>query len=1435
MSLEDDASMLRSLRNIAPPTPPDTFHPRANPRPPQCHDGLVPEGIQKAATDAGLKVHPAADIRDRAGFALRDLSAEAARDDADDVVPPVDLQDVRRIAEAFASTRPPARIAAKMSSAEAKAYNARWGAERARIEGERTTLMLSREAISNSSLVESFGAAAVEGAFTLGESSRIRPATDRRYQTFIRDYVSFCAATEFSNYFLEGLSDTAAAVVIILFLQHQYAWRGHNAIKPSSAALHHWFNSNHVPAADTLRWFEGPRVKRIRQELALLVPGTTQVHRRVEHARRLISIDYLWMALSIFGTIYGPGEECPFLDSGRHERMMVTALFFMFAYCPRPANVVYTSNDTLDQLLTELTIFFRITMPGSEITEVIFAHQFDSMSRHSWFTPAVCSSICIMAPNGKTWGIDKPGNSAPWAFSIVEGRSHMSNLLIDLMFQQASKAHLRKGDIFFSLNSIRVHHGRTCMDNRKLTACDMNKFMKILAVLLGEDPTGICMYSIKSTAATTLATTAAQELAGSGYFKSLANWTSKEAPRGYVHPDMRPVNALDVPQLSARDLQNAAMPRAPNTAWKAVVDQELQQRWPNIVATARARMEATRDAYAPERSSVTISAQHDDADVFHAPSAHEHALPRSASVIPSATGPEAHLPTVSLTVQAIREYEEQAVHEAACYNSARTNVSSYDTDHAHLLGYCEIEIEDADPREILAEARQIEMPSVQTARQSDALRSPHRCLSDASAVARDRIRAAIEIGLCAGEPSGLLLASTDEEYRLLADCERLSPSRLDWKYVTIRTDTLLPLIGPEYTVVLVAPMGRDMWVTPVQGPHHIANIDVELRHPSKRDRDYRFRNLESLGGQGALLQRPPPHARMDDTLEGSTVVRSVGNYDVTRVGSITSDGLIRGAHGDEVANPNFIPGASYFAIHEGVYGRTPVVTQSAMYTRILTHTVDPDTGDYAVSYPFGTVMKNGFKDYDQAMLFAREAIDARPIDLALNRQASHVFENRGWIVFYGGVRHGEHPYTGQVVERFVTTDPTVFKLLFMEPGFVGATFMTFQDARSWADGDDSIPKHHTPFSDILKADDPRVIARGGLPSRPSVSLVALRYETGHRPVPIPGQPGWWHAGLFDESRSRFPAFPTWSDKDSEEYDGSSTVYSSQEAVARHLSDPGTQSQSLLYLISRGLLPATCFDVHTFGWAYKGEHSNPESFPGIPTALEDDLPRTQIIEAAFQHLVDLEIIQDLRDPAAASSSAAWTPAVTGMSPADHAQVIATLMRLRENDDISQAAFEALLRRYPESLIDKRSRDLALSITGSSQSARSGTTDSVKPTAIAPLRPGVDSPPATAPRGRAFPTPTAPTAGGRRRARSELASNETTRSTRLRTDSARSTSPSFSGPIPPEHQATLTTASAPPVAPQGDLAAAVGTASGVNRASRNGPANSAGQARRSLRRK
>ena len=158
---------------------------------------------------------------------------------------------------------------------------------------------------------------------------------------------------------------------------------------------------------------------------------------------------------------------------------------------------------------------------------------------------------------------------------------------------------------------------------------------------------------------------------------------------------------------------------------------------------------------------------------------------------------------------------------------------------------------------------------------------------------------------------------------------------------------------------------------------------------------------------------------MDDTLEGSTVVRSVGNYDITGVGSITSDGLIRGTHGDEVTNPNFIPGASYFAIHEGVYGRAPVVTQSTMYTRVLTHTVDPATGDYAVSYPFGTVMKNGFQDYEQAMLFAREAIDARPIDLALNKQAPHVFENRGWIVFYGGVRHGKHPYTGQVASRAV--------------------------------------------------------------------------------------------------------------------------------------------------------------------------------------------------------------------------------------------------------------------------------------------------------------------------------------------------------------------------------------------------------------------------------
>ena len=103
--------------------------------------------------------------------------------------------------------------------------------------------------------------------------------------TFVIMHVSFCIAAEFSNYFLEGLSDTAAAMVIILFLQHQAGWRGHNAVKPSSAALHHWFNSNHVSATDTLRWFEGPRVNRIRQELALLVPGTTHASASSGRAR----------------------------------------------------------------------------------------------------------------------------------------------------------------------------------------------------------------------------------------------------------------------------------------------------------------------------------------------------------------------------------------------------------------------------------------------------------------------------------------------------------------------------------------------------------------------------------------------------------------------------------------------------------------------------------------------------------------------------------------------------------------------------------------------------------------------------------------------------------------------------------------------------------------------------------------------------------------------------------------------------------------------------------------------------------------------------------------------------------------------------------------------------------------------------------------------
>ena len=177
--------------------------------------------------------------------------------------------------------------------------------------------------------------------------------------------------------------------------------------------------------------------------------------------------------------------------------MMIACFFLMFAYGIRPSNVAYENKQLLDQLLRESTVYFKLRGLSGQI-EVVFSHQFADWKRYSWFTAAAVVSICIIHLKGKNFGSDKPNHPEPLAYAIVEGWSPATDMLKDMLFQHCLDAGHHKGDVFFSINTVRTvkKTGTARVDNRKLLQHNMTEFLQKVAVLLGDDPSYRTLYCI---------------------------------------------------------------------------------------------------------------------------------------------------------------------------------------------------------------------------------------------------------------------------------------------------------------------------------------------------------------------------------------------------------------------------------------------------------------------------------------------------------------------------------------------------------------------------------------------------------------------------------------------------------------------------------------------------------------------------------------------------------------------------------------------------------------------------------------------------------------------------------------------------------------------------------------------------------------------------
>ena len=1086
------------------------------------------------------------------------------------------MADVRRVQDLLRTFQERKRVVAtgrqkqKVSKTESRAYNARWRPEVARLTAERRALDVPSE--EKEVLSASFGLQRVEEVLLeSSQAKRVREGTQEKHTRAAVDYLAFCEEHAFKTTFLDGFSDTSAAIVLILFLERQLVWRGATSASWSLAGVRQWFLTCNVDKDKVETWFSDPRVVNKRKETLELITDTDRLARSLENQRDLVSVNFLWMAKSVFWILPGTVLPFPFENGGRLERMKCACFYLMFAYGVRPSNVTYDKPHLLDQLLMESTVFFKMRTPGGQI-EVFFSHQFARHRHFSWFVSASVMCICIVHLKGKNWGSDKPNHPEPLVYAIVEGRSPATDILKDMLFQHCLDAMHTRGDAFFSINTLR-RTGRTGalkVDNCKLLQRHMAEFVQTLAVLLGEDPSHTTLYATRRTAATQLHAAAA-ELEGNEYYRSCMHWLSREAPKRYLNPQVRSVNALDVQGLSREELQSAVMPSSKRSLWKNVLQADkVAWSWTLVDAGG----EVGGAAVISESSSSTSSSTDNRQDE-----------------------PRSHVDlSVEVAEEEFLQREREACEEARQFLATVSNQSVTEASWGPPDDVVDMLMDDDD---LVTPA----IAPIGAQLKSDALTSIHEDSSEGNMDRRGLARARMEISSMLSELAGVFSISPGDRYDNWAQVEKRSPSAAweqQWTYLTVEASTGLPLVGEAYSVIWVMANGVPEMVLP-----------EVFEEWEKFTEKARASLLSYPGDLGDTCVDDP----VDAIIPTAVTNHPTEAFTAEDVGTISEEGLLRAPGGTTLICPTDVPGVSFYAIYYGVYGKTPCVTQSWLYCKALVSGWDASSGKATVSFPPGVCFKDGFLNRGQAWVFASTGRDTRPQEVEASAPARLRLESLGWLVFYGAIRRAVHPVTKQVVGDIVLTDPTVYRVLHSRADtFEGGVFVTFESAQKWLSGDESQRPRPSPF-DLRTSEE----LREWRDAQPS--LLANRVGMGYKLEPVPGRPGEFYAGCKDPNQRCLPLFPLQEDVTSS-YDGSS-VFTDEESRSAYLNAPGTQTAALLGLISSGTLPASGYNEATGSWKiYSVE--NPE-----PPPERVGLSPLEWNERVFQDMVRRGVIADER--------------------------------------------------------------------------------------------------------------------------------------------------------------------------------------------------------------
>ena len=228
-----------------------------------------------------------------------------------------DLCRVESLLRAYSRRAAEARslqIASKMSARETKQFNDRWGPEVVRVSEAAQPPALGA---GGASVAAAFGAAEVDRVLASAGPKPVRATTWSSYMSVARDYLFFCNNYDFTEHFLQGFSPTAAVVVLASFIEHQAHWRGPGSVERALAALKKWFLKCHVPEIEANLWFSDQRVVAKAREMGPLLSDADRHAARLEELKDQVSVDFLWVAKSIFGLLYPPGADCPWEDGGR--------------------------------------------------------------------------------------------------------------------------------------------------------------------------------------------------------------------------------------------------------------------------------------------------------------------------------------------------------------------------------------------------------------------------------------------------------------------------------------------------------------------------------------------------------------------------------------------------------------------------------------------------------------------------------------------------------------------------------------------------------------------------------------------------------------------------------------------------------------------------------------------------------------------------------------------------------------------------------------------------------------------------------------------------------------------------------------------------------------------------------------------------------------